>query len=153
MVSLLFFFFHLVRARFRPNLVLDFSKFLQLHELSCFSPQLVEVDNQFFAQVVGEWFRAKGCSHVMQGLRLSLLNLFMNNLKDSPFPFLILTRVREVMWCGWLVLNCIPNRPTNVSKLLMECRGSQVNKLNITPFNDVGNTRQKMMLSIVYKLI
>ena len=102
---------------------------------------------------------SSGCLNVtfwwpLNGLVLGPLpSLSMNSLSDSPFSCRMLTRAMEDRWCGQLVVNCIPNLGTRVSKQSMEYRGSLVNQLKAPPFSEVGNTQHWTALFEVYKLM
>jgi len=85
--------------------------------------------------------------------RAILPNLSMNSLRDSPFSWKMLTRVKKVRWCGWLVTNCVPNFDTSVLKQSMEFGGSLVSQLKGPSFSEVRNTPHRTAVSEVYKLI
>ena len=88
-----------------------------------------------------------------QMFRVTLLNLSMNSLRDSPFSLRMLTRAIKVRWCCQLVANCVPNLGTKVSKKSMEFGGSLVNQLKAPSFSKVGNTQHMIALFEVYKLM
>ena len=84
--------------------------------------------------------------------RVTLLNLSMNNLRDSRFSWWMWTRTIEVRCCSRLVVKCVPNLEAKVSKQLMEFGGSLVNQLKALPFSEVGNTQHSTTLSKVYNV-
>lgn len=95
---------------------------------------------------------------VTLGLKFHILNetfpkSSMNSLSDYSFSCLILTKAIEVKWCRRLVVNYAPNFSTSVWKQSMDNYEKRVNQLNTAGFNVVGNTRQRMTLFHVYKII
>jgi len=78
-------------------------------------------------------------------------NLSMNFLRDLLSACHRLAKAAKVMRWDLLVAYCTLKHSTRVSKFSMDLGGSPPYQVNVAPLRDVGKTRHKIVLSLVYK--
>lgn len=101
--------------------------------------------------VVIKWCIATAASR-FQIFNATFQKCFMKVHNGSFFSCRMLTRATDVRWCVGLVTNCDLKRVAKVSNESTELGGSHINHLWVSLFIDVGNTWQRIVSFVVYKL-